>query len=185
MDCTPANRGVSLDETPRYLIRDRDRIYGAVVTRRLRAMGIRNKPTALASTWQNGYAERLIGSARMCGPRHLSWARCICAEFSDRMPAITTTSERIGRWIKTRRSLVRSHGWEALNCTPSLAAPSSLRWGSLFWYTQQVTVHSGDMGYTIAFCGGEQNALEGVMDERLKFIARLRDGEKLAALCRA
>jgi hypothetical protein len=30
----------------------------------LRAMGIRDKPTALASPWQNGFAERLIGSIR-------------------------------------------------------------------------------------------------------------------------
>jgi hypothetical protein len=34
------------NEAPLYMIRDRDRIYGAVVTRRLRAMGIRDKPTA-------------------------------------------------------------------------------------------------------------------------------------------
>jgi transposase InsO family protein len=46
------------------MIRDRDRIYGSVVTRRLRAMGIRDKPTAPASPWQNGFAERLIGSIR-------------------------------------------------------------------------------------------------------------------------
>jgi Integrase core domain len=46
------------------MIRDRDRIYGTVVTRRLRAMGIRDKPTAPASPWQNGFAERLIGSIR-------------------------------------------------------------------------------------------------------------------------
>jgi transposase InsO family protein len=52
------------DEAPRYLIRDRDRIYGAIVTRRMRAMGIRDKPTALTSPWQNGFAERLIGSIR-------------------------------------------------------------------------------------------------------------------------
>jgi len=52
------------DEAPRYLIRDRDRIYGTTVTRRLRAMGIRDKPTASASPWQNGFAERLIGSIR-------------------------------------------------------------------------------------------------------------------------
>jgi len=52
------------DEAPHYLIRDRDRIYGGVVTRRLRAMGIRDKPTAPASPWQNGFAERLIGSIR-------------------------------------------------------------------------------------------------------------------------
>ena len=52
------------NEAPRYMIRDRDRIYGAVVTRRLRAMGIRDKPTAPASPWQNAYAERLIGTVR-------------------------------------------------------------------------------------------------------------------------
>ena len=38
--------------------------YGTIVTRRLRAMGIRDKPTAPASPWQNGFAERLIGSIR-------------------------------------------------------------------------------------------------------------------------
>ena len=52
------------NEAPRYMIRDRDRIYGAVVTRRLRAVGVRDKPTAPASPWQNGFAERLIGSIR-------------------------------------------------------------------------------------------------------------------------
>ena len=52
------------DEAPHYLIRDRDRIYGSVVTRRLRAMGIRDKPIAPASPWQNGFVERLIGSIR-------------------------------------------------------------------------------------------------------------------------
>src|SRR5258705_7973122 len=52
------------DGAPGYMIRDRDRIYGVVVTRRLRAMGIRDKPIAAASPWQNGFAERLIGSIR-------------------------------------------------------------------------------------------------------------------------
>jgi transposase InsO family protein len=52
------------NEAPRYMIRDRDRIYGTVVTRRLRAMGIRDKPIAPASPWLNGFAERLIGSIR-------------------------------------------------------------------------------------------------------------------------
>src|SRR5271169_4840542 len=52
------------DEAPKYLLRDRDRIYGACVTRRLRAMGIRDKPVAPASPWQNGFAERLIESIR-------------------------------------------------------------------------------------------------------------------------
>src|ERR1700730_10452251 len=52
------------DVAPGYMIRDRDRIYGTVVTRRLRAMGIRDKPIAPASPWQNGVVERLIGSIR-------------------------------------------------------------------------------------------------------------------------
>jgi len=52
------------DMAPGYMIRDRDRVYGTVVTRRLRAMGIRDKPIAPASLWQNGFAERLIGSIR-------------------------------------------------------------------------------------------------------------------------
>src|SRR6202051_2843805 len=52
------------DGAPGYMIRDRDRIYGTVVTRRLRAMGIRDKPIAPASPWQNGVVERLIGSIR-------------------------------------------------------------------------------------------------------------------------
>ena len=42
------------DMAPRYMIRDRDRIYGIVVTRRLRAMGIRDKPTAPHSPLPNG-----------------------------------------------------------------------------------------------------------------------------------
>jgi transposase InsO family protein len=52
------------DEAPRYLIRDRDAVYGTVVTRRLRAMGIRDKPISAGSPWQNGFAERLIGTVR-------------------------------------------------------------------------------------------------------------------------
>ena len=52
------------DRPPRYLVRDRDRAYGAVVTQRLRAMGIRDRPIAPRSPWQNGYVERVIGSIR-------------------------------------------------------------------------------------------------------------------------
>src|SRR3974390_2718427 len=52
------------NDAPRYLIRDRDRIYGAVVMHRIRALGIREMPIAPASPWQNGFAERLIGSIR-------------------------------------------------------------------------------------------------------------------------
>ena len=43
---------------------DRDAVYGHVVKRRLRALGIRDRPTAPRSPWQNAYVERLIGSLR-------------------------------------------------------------------------------------------------------------------------
>ena len=44
---------------------------GAAVTHRLRAMGIRDKPIAPGSPWQNGFAERLIGSIRRDCVDHL------------------------------------------------------------------------------------------------------------------
>jgi hypothetical protein len=49
---------------PRYLIRDRDAIYGAVSHRQARALGIEEVPTVPHSPWQNPYAERVIGSIR-------------------------------------------------------------------------------------------------------------------------
>ncbi len=52
------------ETAPRYLIRDRDASYGKVFKRRLDAMGIRDRPTAPRSPWQNGYVERVIGSIR-------------------------------------------------------------------------------------------------------------------------
>ena len=64
---------------PRYIIRDRDAVYGDVFIRRLRAMSIRDRRTAPRSPWQNGYCERAIGSIRrecldhvvVFGERHL------------------------------------------------------------------------------------------------------------------
>jgi transposase InsO family protein len=66
-------------QTPRYIVRDRDCVYGSVFLRRLRTMGIRDQPIAPRSPWQNGCAERLIGSIRrdcldhvvVFGERHL------------------------------------------------------------------------------------------------------------------
>src|SRR6266853_4497664 len=52
------------EQAPCYLIRDRDSSYGAIVRNRVRAMGIRDRPIAPRSPWQNGHVERLIGSIR-------------------------------------------------------------------------------------------------------------------------
>ncbi len=67
------------EPVPRYIFRDRDSVYGEIFKRRLRAMGIRDQPTAPRSPWQNGHTERLIGSIRrecldhvvVFGERHL------------------------------------------------------------------------------------------------------------------
>ena len=67
------------DQVPKYLIRDRDGVYGTEVSRCLASMGIEEVVTAPRSPWQSPYVERLIGSIRrelldhviVLGERHL------------------------------------------------------------------------------------------------------------------
>lgn len=67
------------DETPKYLIRDRDKTYGREFQRWARALGVKEMMTAPRSPWQNPYAERVIGTVRrdcldhvvVLGERHL------------------------------------------------------------------------------------------------------------------
>jgi len=49
---------------PRFLLRDRDRVYGAEFRKRVKAIGIEEVLTAPRSPWQNPFAERIIGSIR-------------------------------------------------------------------------------------------------------------------------
>src|SRR6267154_2282656 len=70
---------IGWEKPPKYLLRDRDQAYGDAFMSRIRAMGIRDRPTAARSPWQNGYCERAIGSIRrdcldhvvVFGERHL------------------------------------------------------------------------------------------------------------------
>jgi transposase InsO family protein len=83
------------EQIPRYLVRDRDRAYGEIFVRRVRSIGIRDRPTSFRSPWQNGYAERLIGSIRrecayhvvVFGERHL---RHILLSYKDYYNATRT-----------------------------------------------------------------------------------------------
>ncbi len=52
------------ESPPRYLLRDRDAIYGNQFRKRVRSLGMKECPTAPRSPWQNPYAERVIGSIR-------------------------------------------------------------------------------------------------------------------------
>jgi transposase InsO family protein len=77
------------EQIPRYLIRDHDRAYGEIFVRRVRSIGIRDRPTSFRSPWQNGYAERLIGSIRrecidhvvVFGERHLRYVLLSYKEY--------------------------------------------------------------------------------------------------------
>jgi transposase InsO family protein len=52
------------DTAPRYLLRDRDGVYGETVRRRIKSLGIEDVVTAPRSPWQNPFVERVIGSIR-------------------------------------------------------------------------------------------------------------------------
>jgi transposase InsO family protein len=80
------------DEPPRYLIRDHNDAYGSAFIRRIRAMGIRDRPVSARSPCQNGYAKRLIGSIRrecldhvvVVGERHLRRVLAIVSKILQR-----------------------------------------------------------------------------------------------------
>ena len=67
------------EESPRHLIRDRDRVYGERFSRQARMLDLREAVIASRSPWRNAYAERVIGSIRrecvdhvvVIGERHL------------------------------------------------------------------------------------------------------------------
>ena len=88
------------NESPRYVIRDRDQVYGAAVNNQLRATGIRDKPIAPGSPWQNGFAERLIGSIRrecvdhviVLGEAHLRRILQAYAREPDELPGTSLVS---------------------------------------------------------------------------------------------
>ena len=57
------------DTAPRYLLRDRDGVYGVEFWRRVKGMGIGEVMTAPRSPWQNPYVERIIGTLPPRVPR--------------------------------------------------------------------------------------------------------------------
>jgi putative transposase len=93
------------DEVPRYLLRDRDDVYGTVFRQRVRNMGIKEVMTAPRSPWQNPYVERLIGSIRrevldhviILHAWHLQASWCVTL-------LIITAGEPICRWRWTVQS---------------------------------------------------------------------------------
>jgi transposase InsO family protein len=99
------------DAAPKYMIRDRDAIYGNAVIRRLRAMGIRDRPTAPRSPWQNGYVERLIGSIRReCLDHVIVFGEAHPRRILPTIWRITMRLVLIFLWARTLQSIARSSG---------------------------------------------------------------------------
>jgi transposase InsO family protein len=120
-------------EAPRYLIRDRDAAYGLVVRRRLAAMGIRDRPIAARSPWQNAFVERLIGSIRReASTISSSSASVTSAIFSNHTPVTTTACELIFPWTRTRRSIARHTAPDRLWRSQSSAASITIMCGRDF-----------------------------------------------------
>ena len=97
---------------PTYLVRDNDGAYGHAFTRRLRAMGIRDRPTSPRSPWQNPYAERLIGTLRrecldhvlIFGERHLRRILALYSSYYNQ----TRTHLALRKDAPLRRAVQRS-----------------------------------------------------------------------------
>jgi transposase InsO family protein len=128
----------SWDSAPTHLVRDRDASYSHAVTKRLAAMGIQDHPIAPRSPWQNGHAERLIGSIRrecldhvvVSGESHLRRILAAYASYYNELrthPALGKDSpgyrsvQRLGQLAAqpilldftinmARRSIQRGHG---------------------------------------------------------------------------
>jgi transposase InsO family protein len=57
-------KAFSTVKSPKYLISDRDSIFSTLVTETIKSFGIEPVRTSFRSPWQNGTAERWIGSVR-------------------------------------------------------------------------------------------------------------------------
>jgi transposase InsO family protein len=100
------------DTAPSYLVRDNDAAYGQAFTNRIRTMGIRDRPIAPRSPWQNSYVERLIGTLRrecldhvvIFGERHLQRVLTLYSRYYNE----TRTHLGLAKDAPIRRTVQRS-----------------------------------------------------------------------------
>src|SRR5271157_2759022 len=120
------------ETAPAYLVRDNDAAYGQVFKRRVRAMGIRDRPISPRSPWQNPYAERLIGTLRrdcldhvvIFGARHLHRVLTAYSCYYNQ----TRTDLSQGR---AARSIDPARGSDC--CCADSVGPASLLFADMFF----------------------------------------------------
>jgi transposase InsO family protein len=110
------------DTAPRYLIRDNDGAYGQAFTHRVRGMGIRDRPIAARSPWQNPYVERLIGTLRReCLDHVLIFDEQHLRRILTYMRSTTTKAARTWDWPRTHRDDALSNDAEGSSQRQSCA----------------------------------------------------------------
>jgi len=102
-------------------IRDRDTAFGRVYVRRVRMMGIRDRPIAPRSPWQNGHVERLIGSVRReCLDHLVISGEAHLGRILKTYTAYYNEIDLTWPWIKKARSCRRSQTVGAIVTIPVL-----------------------------------------------------------------
>jgi hypothetical protein len=125
---------------PRYLVLNQDGIYDATVTRRLRAMGIRDKPIAAGSPWQNAYAERLIGTIRReCLDHMIVFGETQLRRTLSKYAAYYNETRTHDPWARIHHSIERSR-------------TSALSDHSLCWAAFIINIVESDFRYAQRYC---------------------------------
>jgi transposase InsO family protein len=92
------------EQFPRYLLRDRDRIFGDEFTRAVKAMGITEVLSAPRSPWQRAYVERVIGTLRRECLDHVIVFHEASLYRHVKSWSIITSLGRTCRWLRIRRN---------------------------------------------------------------------------------
>lgn len=112
------------EAAPRFLLRDRDKVYGERFQQVIDGLGIGEVVTAARSPWQNPYAERLIGSLRRdCLDHVIVLDEVHLRRCWQGTSGTTTGVAATSRWMATARSLgpSRDQSWAGWSCSPRWA----------------------------------------------------------------
>ena len=118
------------DTAPKYLLRDRDRIYGHEFRKQVDIMGIKEVLSAPRSPWQRAYVERVIGSIRReCLDHVIVFDEDSLRRRYAHISRITIAHASISLWIKIRqthglsnRSVESLHVAKLVGCTIATSA---------------------------------------------------------------
>ena len=126
------------DTAPRFVIRDRDAVYGSALQQVTQAMGIEEVLTAPRSPWQNPFVERVIGypSPRVPRPRH----RVERALVAPPPPAVPRLLSRMAHSPLPGEGCARPAGGTAANLRHDRPGPTRRRSASPLRTSRRLTV---------------------------------------------